>query len=387
MKLPWLLLIGFVPAVCSTVHSAEYATNSLEQRFKCERYSAEGGVLYTSSGKNSYCNNLVLSVLVDSKDWVWVGTQNGLAVYDGNQWTNRTLKIVRAPLAARALLGFMGVSECGPRHIVEGPPGTIWLDAAWRVRDGRYEEIDPGSVGYVLSTAADQSGSLWVVCKQFAYKYDGRSWTTVLCPYIGKPASVEAPGLYGIAIDAQEHIWIGGTVYGKPEAPWEHDGPVWVVDQEHKKRGGGPPMAPLFEFDGKRWRAFGSPHGLSTRKFNRAIPELNGHGQVVAKTGEGYYMHEEETWKPARDVDISAGKSWVLRERRRGLLPGHAELLFRDGERLVEVKPTDHKTGEVLDLGLEQLVALSMAEDQTRGCVWLGTEHGLYRIWLEKLQQ
>lgn len=392
MKRLCIALIGLAQALAVEGHADGQATNAVQNRFKYELFTAQSGALHGAAKGNTHANDLVHAVFVDSKGRVWVGTRNGLAVYDGKQWTNRTFKIRGPSWSERAVLGLMSISVCGQEKIAEGPPGTIWLGGSgcgvWRFRDGRYEEIasSPAGSSY-LGMAVDRTGSLWVVCKQFVHKYEGRSWTTVLCPYVGKPASVEPPGLYGIAIDAQGSVWIGATVYGEPEAPWEHDGPFWVVDQARKKRGDGPPMAPLFAFDGKLWRAFGSPHGLGLRKHEGAIPELDGQGRVVAKTPKGYYLREGETWRPSQGVDLSAGKSWVIRERRRGVLPGYAELLFREGDRLVEVQPIDHKTGEALDFGSEQFVALRMAEDRGRGCVWLGTMHGLYRIWPEKSEQ
>ena len=230
--------------------------------------------------------------------------------------------------------------------------------------------------------AVDRTGSLWVVTRESVHKYDGKTWTQVLCPYVAKSVHRELPELYGIAIETNGNVWIGGTVYGEPKEPWEHEGLIWVVDQERRKRNGGPPMAPVFEFDGKRWRAFGPPHGLNVKW---TIPELDSRGRIALKSPKKrYYIREGDTWKSVTEADVIAGKRWVLREGKGGLSRRGSELLFRDGEHLVEVQPTNAQTGEVLDLESEQFVSLEMAEDPTRGCVWLGTFHGLYRIWREE---
>ncbi len=140
-------------------------------------------------------------------------------------------------------------------------------------------------------------------------------------------------------------------------------------------------MAPLFEFDGKRWRAFGSRDGLDVKW---SIPKLNGQGRIVVKTSAGCYVREDSTWKSVGESEIEAGKQWILRERRRDSLPGYSELLFRTGESVVEVQPSSAQTDQVLDITSEQFVQLRIAEDRARNCVWLGTSHGLYRIWPEK---
>jgi len=282
-------------------------------------------------------------------------------------------------LLARAVVRLLGGStSCGPWHIAEGPHGTIWLGGdggVWRVRNGRYEEISssPEMAG-MFAMEVDNRGKLWVVQKTGVYTFDGQTWTLMLCPYIGKPVSREALGLHSIAIETNGVVWIGGTVYGHPTAPWEHEGDVWVVDQESRKRSKGPPMAPLFEFDGKRWRAFGQPHGLNV---GSATPELNARGQLrvwVSRTEQ--YVRDGENWKSVEAPDVPVGKRWFLRHRGR-----RTELVFRDGEHLVEVRPGDYQTAEVLDLGTEQLNSLKIVEDRIKDCVWLGTWHGLYRIW------
>ena len=372
LRCVFLVVIGFVQVVMLGIAPAQ-------SRFEYERYSAENGALYMSSGFATNEDSNVTAVLVDSRGRVWVGTVTGLALYDGKRWAKRTFDVDVSP-PARLVLSALQVSHCGPGRIVEGPPGTVWFGGrcgVWRFRDDRYELIGSVSeIGYVNGMAASRDGTFWVTVKERAQKYDGQTWSTVLCPYIGKPKSIEAPGMHGVVVDTNGDVWIGATVYGKPTAPWEHDGPVWVVDQEHLKRNEGPPMAPLFEFNGRSWKAFGPLDGFDAEW---AVPELNG-DQVGARTSSGWYVNEGDKWrKSEKEVDLGLGKRWFLRKRG----TGYSDLLFRDGENLIQVRPTDHKTGEVLDLKSEQLALLCMAEDRNNACVWLGTTHGLYRIWCE----
>jgi hypothetical protein len=399
MKWLYLALIGLAQVVASSGLSAESATNSASLRFKYERFTAENGDLYKSPGYATNYDNDVFALLVDSSNRVWVGSPAGLSVYDGRQWTNRTFRSA-APFGVRLALGLLtGVTSCGPYYFAEGPSGTVWLGGVCvltRFRDGRYEEIRSGTAiaGFHVM-AVDRDGKLWVVDKLRVLRYDGQTWSTVLCPYIGKPRSYEAPGLRGIAIETNGHVWIGGTAYGELQEPWEHEGAIWVVDQEHKKQGDGPPMAPLFEFDGKSWKAFGpqqGPNAFYKGKEERpmggtprgwASPQLDEHERVMVNTPTGYYIRDGDVWKPAREPDALANNRWVLRKPNQGHLNSYSELVFRNGESLVEVRPTDHRTGEVLDLGSYQLASLKIAEDSARGCVWLGTWHGLYRIWPE----
>jgi hypothetical protein len=380
ISLSALLLITSATAAASAEPTNTTPTQPL---FKYERYDAEGGALFGSRGEKSDFNNSVTGILVDSKGRVWVSTMTGLAVYDGKVWSSRTFK--PAGMATRAVAAVFGNTDSGPDMIAEGPIGTIWLGGVFGIwhRNGRYEEIN-SEITSQLGMAVDQSGGLWVVTKYIAQRYDRKTWTTMLRPYFDRSIHLERPGLFGIAIATNGNVWIGGTVYIEPEPPWTHEGTIWVVDQSRKRRGDGPPMAPMFEFDAKNWRAFGRPHGLGMKMHDTAIPKVDGLGRITAKSREQYYLLDGGHWKPVNELEIFAGKRWILREPKKGFLPGYSKLLFRDGDKLIEVHATDHKTGKVLDLQSKQLVSLELLEDQRRGCIWLGTDDGLYRIWREE---
>jgi hypothetical protein len=287
-------------------------------------------------------------------------------------------------------------TTCGPSHIEEGPKGTVWLGGnfgVWRFRGGTYEEVSSKIAG-MNSMAADRDGNLWVVDRFRVFRYDGKSWSMVLCPYVGRPASSEATGFGGVVIETNGIVWIGATAYRGMEAPLEHESLIWIVDQDHKARAGGPPMAPLFEFDGSRWRAFGSQDGLDAFYTGRegsaargtprgwAAPHLNHAGELTVATPNGHYRRDGESWKPVAVPDLSASRRWILRKH--GRSGDYGELLYGDGDRLVKVQATSDRTGEVLELKSDSFASLQVAEDPARNCIWLGTWHGLYRIWVEE---
>lgn len=374
-------------AIAQLISSVQlsFGQTATQHQFKYERYTAESGALYRSSGPQPTHDAHVTSLFVDSTGRLWVGTVIGVAVCSSNQWQSRTFKLKGLPPRWQAAVNLLQISEWGPRYIAEGPPGTVWLagrGGVWRFRDNRYEEIDWGSAApMILNIAVDNTGRVWIVTKESVHTFDGENWSTMLRPYFANSVHRELPGLHSIAIGTNGTVWIGGTVYGELTGPWEHEGPSWLIDQERKSRDEGPPMAPLFQYDGKRWRAFGPPQGFRVKS---ASPMVDAEGKIILRTPDGhYYADGEKRRRIGKTVDHFSDKQWSLRERRRGLLRGYSQLLFRDGDRSVEVLPRDHRTGEVLNLQSEQLALIRIAEDRYRNCLWLGTTHGLYRIWAE----
>lgn len=352
----------------------------LDHSFRAERHTAASGTLYASSGFATDNDDLVTALLVDSQGHVWVGTYSGLAVYDGNSWETRSFPLESTDPFTAIALPILGVSTCGPDMLVEGSHGTIWLGGrcgVWRYMQSTFERVADSPGEPILDMAVDRQGALWVVGRQNAYKYKEATWTTVLCPYVGKPRSSEAPGLVGIVIDADQHVWVGATAYGVAEGPWVSRGAVWVVDQATKQRSSGPPMVPVYEFDQQHWHAHGPPQGLNVRW---ARPVLAKDGQVRLITPKGEYMYETDTWTPTGNEDVADCGRWSLREHRRGI-SSFCELLYVDGLRKIAVHPIDVNTGGVAFNTLEQLPLLHLIQDGKRKCVWLGTSHGLYRVW------
>lgn len=383
----WLYLVFLlVFASRITTSHAQPIITAQESQFKYVRYDAQSGSLAKFGEGYSHGDDLIQVVFIDSKGTVWVGTNNGLAVYDGKKWSHKTFAPKLGGLE-RTLFTFLEISKPGVDLIAEGPSGTIWIGASgcgvWQFRNGRYTEISPSPSGIYLDLAVDKSGSPWLVTPESVYKYNGQAWTQVLCPYLAHAVSYKRPKLFRIAIESNGNIWIGGTTHGVPQAPWENTGLIWVVDQAHKARNGGPPIASLYEFNGKGWKAFGPADGLNVKQ---AIPEIGRFGVLGVHTRDqdGYYVRNGRTWKLVDGDEVSAPKQWILRESRIGNRAGYySEMFFRDGKILKRVQPIDNKTGELLDLGAEPFDALCIAEDRKRNCVWLGTMHGLYQIWRE----
>jgi peptide/nickel transport system permease protein len=142
---------------------------------------------------------------------VWIGTDQGAAVYDGRSWTAVT---TADGLAGQQVWAIWGDDK-----------GTFWFgtDAGLSRFDGKqwttYTAADglPGS--QVLALWGDGQGALWVGTDAGLGRFDGQSWTTFTA----------ADGLASSQVDA---IWgddTGQVWVGTPAGASRYDGQTWTT--------------------------------------------------------------------------------------------------------------------------------------------------------------
>jgi peptide/nickel transport system permease protein len=141
---------------------------------------------------------------------VWIGTDQGAAVYDGRGWTTVTTADGLAGQQVRAIWG--------------DDKGTFWFgtDAGLSHLDGQawttYTVADALPSNQVLALWGDEQGTLWVGTDAGLSRFDGQSWTTFTA----------AEGLVSSHIDT---IWgdDAGTLWvGTPDGASSYDGQKWT---------------------------------------------------------------------------------------------------------------------------------------------------------------
>ncbi len=121
--------------------------------------------------------NTVHALLIDRQGYLWAGTQDGAARYDGRQWR-------RFDLPNRGRSNFV-------RAMLESEDGSLWFGTQAgglaRLRDGDWTSYEPGSSGLpgsrvnvLAETAmADGSRALWIgTFANGLVRFDGDTWTT-----------------------------------------------------------------------------------------------------------------------------------------------------------------------------------------------------------------
>lgn len=269
----------------------------------------------------------VHAITQDPDGYIWVGTQAGLARFDGVRFTSYT------PATEAALPG-------------------IWIRALHAARDGR----------------------LWIGTYKGAAVYDGRGFTAI--PAVD-PQRWPGLDVYGFAEDADGTVWVATTagvfqardgqlhpVPGGPEvthAVLAHDATLWV---------GG--RGVVHRRDRTGWQALPLPPSADAAPVTRLV--ANG-GHLWAATADGLFLLEDGHWQPfaaapaLQEVPVDllyvdrAGSLWA------GGDVGLARI--RDG-RLVEFVGAD-------DPG--SIRGLRSAFEDREGNFWLGSYwEGLNRL-------
>jgi ligand-binding sensor domain-containing protein/two-component sensor histidine kinase len=155
--------------------------------------------LHSYTTRDGLISNWVTTVLQDSHGYLWIGTNEGLCMYDGATFTNFTT--------------LDGLSNNFITALLESKrnPGTIWIGTIQRgltrYSDGRFTKVPVGSTpltNNVISIVEDAEGTLWVGTSAGAFRVVAD--TAILFLSEGSFA-----GGATMAASAGRHIWVANT--------------------------------------------------------------------------------------------------------------------------------------------------------------------------------
>ena len=155
--------------------------------------------------KDGLPQNTVQAMTFDKYGYLWVGTQDGAAVYNGRNWRvvnmpQRTVSnFVRSILAASDGSMWFGKSEGGVARL-KNEEWTVYLP----------ETALPGKNGNALLESKSENGDsiIWVGTEKGLAGFDGKNWTTYNSSN-GLPADEILSLGETVEADGKKSLWVG----------------------------------------------------------------------------------------------------------------------------------------------------------------------------------
>lgn len=162
---------------------------AIAQVFPFHRYSVEDGLI----------SNSINTLYQDSRGYLWIGTTDGISVYDGKSFKNYTT--------------LDGLKANFISDIIEDPvsPGTMWIATAGggmeRYSRGEFSHVDLDSALPALQVSGfllDQSRVVWCATDSGVYKLENGS----VVPFESR---VNFRAMALLAVDAEGVVWLRTT--------------------------------------------------------------------------------------------------------------------------------------------------------------------------------
>ncbi|MEJ2104917.1 MAG: two-component regulator propeller domain-containing protein, partial [Ignavibacteriaceae bacterium] len=216
-----------------------------------------GEKIFLNKANTGLPSNEIKCLAIDDNGIKWIGTQYGLAKYDGTVWTVYDTSNSCLP---DNIVNSIAVDGNGNIWIATGytfifppigPGGLVKIDGAdWTV-------FNPSNSGlptsHTTSIEIDERGNKWVGTSSGLVKYDDTSWTVYKTSNSGLPSN----WINSIRIDVNENKWIGTPGYGLAK----YDGINWTVyNTSNSDLPSNEVNSISFDIDGNKW--IGTSSGL-----------------------------------------------------------------------------------------------------------------------------
>ncbi len=308
--------------------------------------------------------NSVYAILQTSDGYIWVGTKQGLARFDGVHFTTFD--------------GHQQLRESEVQALLEGDDSSLWIatfgGGVSRYKDGQFTTYTTkeGLAGdYSVALCKDPEGAIWIGSLSGASRFkDGR-----ITSYTVKDGLVDE-GAMALYCDTDGSVWIAARSGGLskfqngkifPHATGEPppNSPIRAIyrDRQHALwtgRNDG-----LFRFQDGKFTHYTTKEGLASNLIHRLYEDPQGNLWIGTHDGLNRYKEGKISSSPAHDTNITA----ISGDREGNLWVGSAyEGLFR-------LHPGQFVT-YTQDDGLDNNHIFTVTEDHT-GTIWVGTEKGL----------
>ena len=333
-----------------------------ERSFICQSWTVEDGLP----------QNSVRAIVQTQEGYLWVGTDCGLAQFDG--------------VAFRKFGLGEGLPSLRVRGLLEDRQGALWVGTAnglSRLKDGRVESWARrnGVAGNTITALAeDGEGWIWVGTTTGLSR-----WRENRFEVMGAEAGLGSRWVRDLATDSHGSVWV--LVENQGLMRWDGKGFVPATDSPEiqrvrpyrllKDRTGrmwANEMGRVFCLEGNTVRTYGTNEGLPL-VMTTCLAESADGTIWVGTNDQGLYSLREGKFRPVRRADGLSDDAVraVVEDREKNVWVGTR------GGGLNRLRPRQVVTRKILE-GNTEVLPVSLAESPD-GSLWVGTiGHGLYRL-------
>lgn len=311
--------------------------------------------------------NYIHRLLAGRDGSLWIGTDSGLTRYDGKTWTTWTTRT--------------GLTNDDIQALAEGKDGSLWVGAhgglnrlrngridAWHVKDGLPDDR-------IAALQVDPRGTLWIATRKGLASFDGDRFRSY--PLRGGAAP---PDLSALALAPDGSVWCASVdgLLARQSGAMLAPVPVKLPHNDVQ--------AMLFDHDGNLWLGF--PRGLA-RLHEGQLTLVDAHDGLRTEIVKALFEDDEHNlWVGTFDcglLQLRDGRFSVFGPPE-GLpsaaiccsveTPDGATWVGAEGGALVAIRPgATPRTYTTRDgLPLEGIHSMLLARD---GALWIGHRHGV----------
>jgi len=215
----------------------------------------------------------VRSAAIDPNGFLWIGTSNGLLMYDGTTWTTFTVE------------DGLGNNSIG--QIAIDKDGVVWAvsEGVSRYKDGEwmtFTQEDGLAGGYIHSIAIAPNGDVWCsTMYEGISHYDGETWET-FTTYDGLGEN----SFGAIAVGPDGIVWSAIAFYG-------------IVNLMEL-----PPITiGVSRYDGESWTGYTTEDGKSGANTNTIAIDASGVVWITTESRDGLYSFSEGVFSRITEED------------------------------------------------------------------------------------
>ncbi|MBI3658559.1 MAG: diguanylate cyclase [Acidobacteria bacterium] len=302
--------------------------------------------------KDGLPQNTILAMAVDQKGYLWIGTQDAAAYYNGRKWT-------RVALPNRTISSF----AINRNAILAASDGSLWFGSDGgglaHYVNGKWTTVDTSNglagntVWQVIETKSEGGGgAIWAATDGGLSKFEQDTWTTIH-PRSDKPDDKVRALLETSSTAGQPTLWVG-------------------LDE------GG-----LVQYQANQWKTVATHPVLPSNKVLCLLETHPSPGEsaVWVGTGKGPALHQKGHWRTFNDP-ASLPNQPVLSLLETNSGTRHSAVWVGTPYGLARLQ-NERWTAFDTRHGLPHNAVLSLLEIRPKngeGSLWIGTDSGLARV-------